>query len=1034
MAKFNIEIGAVNADLRKVLADSNKLIKQFQKNAQSIKVNLGGGNKRSVDNLNSSLKQTDTLLKSIAKSASTARTNLRGVGGTTNNVSALQKEREALAKLRTQAQEYRTESARLRAEITKLRLSQAQNRAETTAAAGSYRAAQQRLTALGKEIRNTTGGFKAMTPELQRKIQQYQQLNMQLQQFDRSMGLNYRNIGNYRGALGGLGGSLLTAASAYLSVFGAIQLVSSVVRVNAEISDSLADVQRTAELSKEEARGLFDELKNLETRTSLGELTQISVIGGQLGIARDELVGFTEAVDILSVVLANEIPGGAEAVTEALGKINGVFKVAETEGLTAGEAMQKTGSAILALGQAGLATGAFMVDFTQRVAGAARTVGVALPTVLAYGAVLEEAGVSAEVAGTAVSKLIGQLAVRRKEFFAIAQLADASLTMQEFVDLINTDADAALRKFFAGLQAGGKTTTQFYDILGKAKINTERYRNAVLLLSQDQEKLANLTALSTAEYEKGTKAAEQFELRNTTLGASLAKLTKAFQALTTSGNVSDFLQGFVDGITQSITVLDKLVNSSSWKEFFNRLSGFGNASGSLSASLAMANIQANAVRSIQSASDPNYVQDFIEEFSNLSLSEMERVLKVQEDIVELRSKTYQSNKSRKNLDELNYQAEILAKIRYEYGIIVKEIETEGASLEENTELSKEQLRLIDQQRKERERLENSVRKLQEENILNSLSGYEKQVQQIRFRYEEEIKAAKGAHDIIQRLEIQRAIAVASAIKGSIDPLSTLRGAGTNFQRGQATAGQLNTGAGQVVQRNIQLPFKPKPDWSDFEDGLKRATTRFVREFTHGLDRVAQEADYKIGGILAGIGSSLVNAMQPVFQNFFSNKLEGILGDAFDNLSKRFGESSAKSMQAIAAGAGVVGGIVSQTTRPTSAAGQGIGGALSGAAAGLAFGPIGAVVGGVIGAVSGIFGANRRRKLEEEQLAEQKKQTALMERAQRLAFTSSIIGQQTNQGIITGVDRNEFGDVTFRIQGRDLVAVAQKESTAQGRGL
>src|SRR5690606_4250859 len=124
-----------------------------------------------------------------------------------------------------------------------------------------------------------------MTPQIQAQIAQYRRLQAQLRQFDAQMGLFHRNVGNYNSALGRLGQGLATAAAGYLSVFGAIQLVSSIIRNNAAISDSLADVQRTAELSQEEARGLFNELKQLGTRTSLGELTQISVIGGQLGIA-----------------------------------------------------------------------------------------------------------------------------------------------------------------------------------------------------------------------------------------------------------------------------------------------------------------------------------------------------------------------------------------------------------------------------------------------------------------------------------------------------------------------------------------------------------------------------------------------------------------------------------------------------------------------------------------------------------------------------------------------------------------------------
>src|SRR5690606_35347717 len=167
----------------------------------------------------------------------------------TDNVSSLQKEREELDRLHKRAQAYRTESARLRAEITKLRVSQAQNRTETTAAAGSYREAQQRLTALGKEIRNTAGGFKSMTPELQAKIRQYRELNSQLQKFDKSMGLNYRNIGNYSSIWKSLGNQLVGIIGVYASLYTVVEGVGSVITSNIKVSDTLSDVRRTAELT-----------------------------------------------------------------------------------------------------------------------------------------------------------------------------------------------------------------------------------------------------------------------------------------------------------------------------------------------------------------------------------------------------------------------------------------------------------------------------------------------------------------------------------------------------------------------------------------------------------------------------------------------------------------------------------------------------------------------------------------------------------------------------------------------------------------
>src|SRR5690606_11142909 len=120
------------------------------------------------------------------------------------------------------------------------------------------------------------------------------------------------------------------------------------------------------------------------------------------------------------------------------------------------------------------------------------------------------------------------------------------------------------------------------------------------------------------------------------------------------------------------------------------------------------------------------------------------------------------------------------------------------------------------------------------------------------------------------------------------------------------------------------------------------------------------------------------------------------------------------------------------TKKTSVGNQAIGGLLNGAAAGATFGSavpglgtaIGAAVGAVIGGISGWLGgesAKRQEKLTERQLEEQKKQTALMERRNALAYTSQIMGQQTAQGMVTGVERNEFGQIEFVINGQNLVA-------------
>jgi tape measure domain-containing protein len=126
---------------------------------------------------------------------------------------------------RVSQQTYRTEADRLRAELTALRLATAQARTVQTATNGSYKEAQQRLTALGNEIRNTTGGFSSQTPALRAKIKEYNELNDRLKQFDATMGNHGRNVGNYRQEIKGAASDLLSFATSYLSAGAALQYV-----------------------------------------------------------------------------------------------------------------------------------------------------------------------------------------------------------------------------------------------------------------------------------------------------------------------------------------------------------------------------------------------------------------------------------------------------------------------------------------------------------------------------------------------------------------------------------------------------------------------------------------------------------------------------------------------------------------------------------------------------------------------------------------------------------------------------------------
>ncbi len=222
-----------------------------------------------------------------------------------------------------------------------------------------------------------------------------------------------------------------------------------------------------------------------------------------------------------------------------------------------------------------------------------------------------------------------------------------------------------------------------------------------------------------------------------------------------------------------------------------------------------------------------------------------------------------------------------------------------------------------------------------------------------------------------------------------------------------------------------------PD-NDNKKESKEIAKLVERGFRQGLDSLVGQID-DLGSnfyqVFSNTFSILAKSLGGIFNDIVSTSLSKKISDKFDSEDFKISDKIKGDLaKGIVAGAGLAGSIVSSISKPTDTVGQALGGALSGAAAGAAFGAPGAIVGGVLGAISGIFKsaeAKRQQKIQEEQLAEQRKLVALQERQSQLAYGSSIIGQQTVNGVVQGFDRDAFGNIEFIIAGENLKAVLDR---------
>jgi TP901 family phage tail tape measure protein len=292
----------------------------------------------------------------------------------------------------------------------------------------------------------------------------------------------------------------------------------------AELSDQMADVRKSTGMATASVVDFRNNLMEIDTRTSTSELLDIAKIGGQLGVAENQIFDFTKAIDMANVALGDEFSGGAESITKALGTIKNLF--AETKAMDYGVAMTKIGSAINSLGAAGQATGENIANFTNRIGQLGR-LGPAINEAMALGAVLQEVGIEGQVGAGGLTVLITEVTELTKQHNRLKDFAtQMGITQMQAKALFNSsrgDFIIALAKSFEGLapyeignrlKSLGLQGSEVQRVFGSLSENTGMYADRLRIVN---EQMGIATSLQ-----------QEFNIKNLTAGAIIDKMGKTF--------------------------------------------------------------------------------------------------------------------------------------------------------------------------------------------------------------------------------------------------------------------------------------------------------------------------------------------------------------------------------------------------------------------------------------------------------------------------------------------------------------------------
>lgn len=303
-------------------------------------------------------------------------------------------------------------------------------------------------------------------------------------------------------------------------ISGLSMTVRKSVQDFAQMEEEMADVRKYTGLTAEQVRDLNEDLKRMDTRTAREQLNQLAGSAGRLGLqSKKDILEFVEAADMIGVALGDDLGDGA---VDKIGKLAMAFGEDEKKGLK--QAMLSTGSALNELAQNSSAQAGYLVEFTARVAGFGKQLGLTQAQIMGFGTVMDENLLKDEMAATAFGNMLTKMQTDTAKFAKIA-----GMDIKTFTDLLNKDANAAILALADSLKkADPQNMMKMLDDMG---LDGSRAVGVLSTLADKIDDVRKHQQRATEAYEKATSVQGEFNTMNTTVQARLDKCRKAFKEM-----------------------------------------------------------------------------------------------------------------------------------------------------------------------------------------------------------------------------------------------------------------------------------------------------------------------------------------------------------------------------------------------------------------------------------------------------------------------------------------------------------------------
>ena len=400
----------------------------------------------------------------------------------------------------------------------------------------------EQLQIAAKELEQRIAKAGAKTAEFANNASKLRQLDKQIKSLNKSM--------EYQGNIILRTAQRLTSyVLVYTGFNEVVGYVKQLTQANLDLSDSLADIQKTTGLSVEAVGNLSKEIDAIDTRTAQKELHDLAYEAGKLGIsAEQDVLGFVKAGNQLLVALGEDL-GGAEAV-RSLMKVNAIL--GETQKLGVEKALLATGSAINEITQTSRASAGPINDIVGRIGAIGAAAQMSMPDLIALAGTADALGQSAEVSGTAFNKFITAVQTNTKEI-----AVNVGIPEQQLRDLMKAgNTMDAIVLILEKMRAMGGLDV-LAPMMASFGSDGERIKQVLTTMVGGVDELKAQLFTANRAFEEATSVTNEYNIKNENAAAIVQRMANSIREAFVNSGIVEVLTDILRMIASIPNVIDR---------------------------------------------------------------------------------------------------------------------------------------------------------------------------------------------------------------------------------------------------------------------------------------------------------------------------------------------------------------------------------------------------------------------------------------------------------------------------------------------